>query len=90
MALILSIREGEDFYVGDTRYIVTDVKEPEVTINTGGVEFKLPCDCMLELKPEVMACSGKKHQNNVARIVIEADKSIKILRGELKRSESGN
>lgn len=89
MSLILSVKEGEDFYVGEERFEVVEI--------VGATTFRLLHDvpdapvqhCIteehaVEILPDVWVSAGDGHPSNVACAVIRAPRAVLILRGSLK------
>lgn len=84
MALVLTMREGEDFFVcheqfvlsqivSDRDFILTRVRDQSTIRVTEGRS--------LELKPNVRVSVGARGQLGLARIALEAPRTISILRG---------
>lgn len=83
MALILSLREGDDFYVGDSRILLTKIAGPrQFTVETpDGSHWGIVDDRMTEVMPDVLVSSGTQGTSTQVRVVIEAPREIRILRG---------
>ena len=91
MALTLSIGYKGDFYVEDTRYVVTDFGDDRPTTvvrDEDGAEFLIRHDAGVELEPNVVVSAGFIVASNYARLVFQAPRSIKIDRGETYRSNN--
>jgi sRNA-binding carbon storage regulator CsrA len=82
MALILSLREGESFYVDDHRIVLHKIKSPEsfVIQTPDGKYHKIVEAEATEALPDVMISAGYRHEFGQARIAIEAPRSMIILR----------
>jgi hypothetical protein len=90
MPLVLTLSEGEDFYVRDNRVILEKIHSP--------TEFSLRRDRdnaliqiregkPVELFRGVFVSAGARGQNDLSRIAIEAPRSVLILRGEVYRRQ---
>jgi hypothetical protein len=101
MALVLSLKEGQDFFVGEVRFVVEEVLGPlrfrlsymrEVT--SGDVNVTQPRSVKItdlraaEVLPEVLVSAGWNAPSARARVVIEAPAQILILRGDTKRNQA--
>lgn len=83
MALILSMREGEDFFVEDCRVVVSSIEnERHFVVVSGGQAHHVTDDKMVEVLPDVLISVGARAQSGLARLVIEAPRDKLILRGE--------
>lgn len=95
MALILSLKEGQDFYVGNERFVLTEIVDENRfrlvhDIANGPAEPKpmlITDERSREVLPDVFVSAGEMHQTNVASIVIDAPREILILRGDLRRAD---
>lgn len=88
MALILSLRKGDDFFVDDARVIVTDVKGPnDFTLcdEENQEEFHITDLESKEVREHVYVSAGDYLSSGQVRLVIEAPRSIRILRGDKYR-----
>lgn len=88
MALVLSLRQGEDFYVEDERFIVVEIFGPSrfqlKDAETGSIH-EVTDEERVEILDDVFVSAGDRTQMGVARIAIEAPREIMILRGEKYR-----
>lgn len=88
MALVLSMRERSDFFVGDERFVVEQVYSDthfRIRQDSSGRVFDITDQKSTEVMPEVFVSAGDKQPNILARVAIEAPRTIKILRGEMYR-----
>ena len=92
MSLVLTLRAGQDFYVGETRFEVMEVDGPNqfyIAEAKQGAPSPEPEDWIeitdreaTEILPFVMASSGDYLDTGAIRIALRAPRSILILRGE--------
>lgn len=87
MALVLSLRRDESFFVDDTKIELVEntTSKSFVLRRPDGVEFPCVDDKMVEILPDVFVGAGRQpshDQDRVfwARVVIDAPRSVKILR----------
>ena len=87
MALILTLKKGERFYVGENIIEVTAIySDAHFSIKVDdGAEFDVLDDKMVEVIPEVFVSVGNRHVDDLARVAVEAPRSVPILREKLKR-----
>jgi len=91
MALVLSLKLGQDFFVEAVRFILIEV--------TNDVCFRLKCeaeDCndeftitdkqSVEIMPEVFVSAGDCQQLHAVKAVIEAPSDLLVLRGDKYRN----
>lgn len=86
--MILSVREQTDFFVADQRVLVTDVRNKnDVTlmVEDTGKSYRITDEEATEILPDVLIATGGYWQAGQARIVIDAPRSLKILRGDKYR-----
>jgi len=84
MALGLTFREQDDFYVDDTRFVVMDILSPTACIvqrEDTGARFHIVDSRSTEIYPEVRLSIGTDGQNTLARLSFEAPRSVIILTG---------
>lgn len=88
MGLSLKLRHGEDFYVEDTRVVIKSVHvDSSFTIQAeGGEPMHVGQDFAVELFPGVMVSASQNPEPNVAKIIIEAPRSISVVLGSLYRN----
>ena len=87
MALILSLRQGEDFYLDEERVRVKKVYSNRhfVLETPDGTHHEIVQDRMTEVQKDVFVSSGDRGYSGIARVVIDAPRRIEILRGVAKR-----
>lgn len=91
MALVLSVKLKEDFYVGDEQYVLWLMEFPNkatVRQRSTGKTFKISDDMSTEIAPDVFVSSGDQWEpdTDTARLAFEAPKTILILRGDKYRN----
>ncbi len=92
MPLILGIREGSDFYVGHNRLKIMKIHSAtcfDVQSGTPGhlKITKVTDEKSVEVYPQVRLSAGLHGSNVLARVVIDAPISMKILRGKIYKKE---
>jgi hypothetical protein len=90
MALVLERSDGQDFYIRDERYVVTKIISPQrfvVLRERDGAVFDMVDGQSYDLALDATGSVGSRGQQTLARITIEAPRSVSILRGELYRSK---
>lgn len=93
MALVLSLKAGEDFYVEDVRFLVTEVLPGagfRIRREGTGRTFEVDADSATEILDDVFVSSGDRNNRAAASVAIDAPRSRRILRGEKYRSTPGN
>jgi sRNA-binding carbon storage regulator CsrA len=89
MALVLSLKVNEDFYVADEQFrvlrIVDDCHFKLLEERTGRV-LDITDEHGTEVVPDVFVSAGDRPQTGMARVAIEAPQDILILRGEKYRN----
>lgn len=94
MGLSLAFRPGEDFYIGDKRFVVVDVTSPvsfTIRREQDGCEFPLLDDGRgVEIAPSVVIRVGTRGQGNLARIDFTAPRSVVIVTGRNYRASQEN
>ena len=96
MPLVLARKEGEDFYVGDTRVEVVQISHPHkfyVKVHKGGTKTTVAVTDKksVEIEPNVLLSAGTNNtpETNGVKIAIAAPRDVRILRGSLYRSKIG-
>ena len=92
MPLVLSLRTGDDFFVGDQQVVVGDilgVSRFEMTVVSSGRRYLVTDEQAVELHEiaNVFISAGDRPQQGVARVAIDAPRAIPVLRGEAARSD---
>ena len=90
MPLVLSLRAGQDFYLGDDQVVVAAVQRHsrfELLLTKTGKRFAISQEKATEIVEDVFISAGDKPQAGLARIAIEAPREIIILRGDRYRDE---
>jgi len=85
VALVLSIKQGQYFYIGDTRYSVENLQPRGFTLRQHegkDITFEITCDQMVEIAPQIYIRAGLATHKGEASIDIQAPKDIPILRGD--------
>ncbi|MCA1777490.1 MAG: hypothetical protein LC676_18325 [Loktanella sp.] len=91
MALVLSLREGNDVYIGNRRFFVSEIgSATDFWIYEEGSETELLITEIeaIEIVPGVLASSGGRILGGATRLVLDAPRDICILRGNLKRAKA--
>lgn len=99
MPLVLSLREGQDFFVGEDQFVIEKIlaenrfqlrhKSKRTSGNVtfvGSRRFEITDEEATEVLPEVLVSAGHNPPPHTARVAIEAPQSVLILRGEKKRN----
>jgi len=95
MALGLGLKRGQDVMLGDagrTRLILEDILEENkvqvvVFVDEEKSSFLITDECSVEVVPDVRVSLGTTSREGIVRVLFEAPRSIKILRGEIFRSD---
>lgn len=94
MALVLGVPLGSDFYVGDTRMVVSKITSPanfEVLVEGPQVDRVYPIsDFPTEVLADVKLSAGLTHgipPAGMVKVAIDAPKKVRVLRGDLWREE---
>lgn len=87
MALVLSLKDGEDFFVGAHQFVVSQITPEAFALErtSDRKHFLITEKKMVEVLNEVKISCGRNNQDRVAKVVIEAPKRIIIMRGEKMR-----
>jgi hypothetical protein len=93
MPLVLSLHSGDDFYVADQQVVVGAVlgmSRFEVTVTSSGRKYVISDEEAVELREirDVFLSAGGRPQNGVARVAIDAPRSVLIVRGDAARGEA--
>lgn len=90
MALVLSLKEGQDFYVGDERFVVQAVIDEtnfKLMRAADGKSFHVTDSRAAEIIDDVFVSAGDRPAAILARVSIEAPPEKLILRGEKYREQ---
>ena len=85
MALVLSLREGQDFYLDDDQVLVTRVDglmHFQLMLASSGQSFVITDAESVEIMPDVFVSAGDRPQRGIARVAIDAPREIRITRGD--------
>jgi len=85
MALVLSLREGQDFYLDDAQVLVTRVDglmHFQLMLAASGLSFTITDAESAEVLPDVFVSAGDRPQRGIARVAIDAPREIRITRGD--------
>lgn len=85
MPLVMTVRPGDEFYVGDQPFAVTRIDAPRrVYVQKKGDDtvFELTDTRATEVLPGITMAVGLRTQPAMARITIEAPRNVLILRAE--------
>jgi hypothetical protein len=101
MALVLTLKEGQDFFVEEVRFVVEEVLGPlrfrlsyMREVSPGEINVTQPRSVEItdaratEVLPDVLVSAGWNAPSAKARVVIEAPAQILILRGDTKRNRA--
>lgn len=93
MPLVLSLREGDDFYVDDQQFLVNRIYDETSfdLFKAGEVDethhpIAITEKQAVEVLPDVFISAGDLFQRGIVRAVIDAPRDILILRGDKFRS----
>ena len=88
MALVLTLREGEDFYIGNDQVVLEKIhSETEFSLRRARDDavIRITEGRSAQLFRGVFVSAGARGQLGLSRIAIEAPRSVMILRGDLYR-----
>ena len=91
MPLVLSLRVGQDFFVGDEHVTVTKItgySKFDVEVASSGRTYHVNDQEAIELHElsDVYLSAGDRPQAGLARVAIDAPREIPILRGNAARN----
>ena len=91
MPLVLSLRVGQDFFVAREQVTVTGItgySRFDVRVTSSGRIYHVSDEEAVELKElnDVYLSAGDRPQAGLARVAIDAPRSIPILRGDAART----
>lgn len=90
MPLVLSLKEGDDFWVNDRQIVVTNIEDgTRFWVQVSGEDRKREItDAKAhEVVPDVFVSAGGFFKYGMVRVVIEAPRAIEILRGDRYRTK---
>lgn len=90
--LVIGVRLGEAFYVEDVPVHVTSIESDQrfhVQVAGSDEELEITEEKSVEILPHVRLSTGRRGSEDLARVVIQAPKSITILRESLYRRKHG-
>lgn len=87
MPLILSMNEGEDFYVADEKFYVENIRDNRFSVRNAktGATIEVDDRKMLPLLTNVKVSCGLGTRNRVAKLVIDAPREIPVMQGNRYR-----
>ena len=91
MALVLTLRQGDDFYVRDDRVVLEEIcsdVECSLRRSSDNMLIRLRAGLSVELFPDVFVSVAARGQLGLSRISFAAPRSVPILRGDLYRNPS--
>jgi hypothetical protein len=87
MPLVLTFHEGEDFFVGDAQFVVSDIVSAESAIVTGSDRsFEILQDKAAEILPGCRVSLSDRSGGGTARLTFEAPRSMNIATGDKIRA----
>ncbi|WP_113152749.1 hypothetical protein [Nitratireductor sp. OM-1] len=94
MPLVLSLREGDDFYVSEQQFSVDRIYDEtsfDLVRGDAAGEVSEPIAVTelqaVEIMPDVFVSAGNLFQKGIIRAVIDAPRDMLILRGDKYRSQ---
>jgi len=90
MPLVLSLKTGQDFYVGEEQFYVHNVTADTQFVLRRAVNgdlFTITDERAVEIMADVFVSAGTKPDAVLARLAIEAPRRLAIVRGRLYRGE---
>jgi hypothetical protein len=90
MPLVLSLKEGDDFWVNDQQIVVGKIESGSqfwVSATGSDKEHEITDAKAREVRPDVFVSAGGFLKYGMVRVVIEAPRSIEILRGDRYRTK---
>jgi hypothetical protein len=89
MPLVLSLREGQDFYVAEDQFVVDEIRdETDFTIRHAKTKqlFDVTDAHAVEILPDVLVSAGDNAPSSMVRVTIDAPEQILVLRGDKYRN----
>jgi len=93
MGLGLSFRKGEDFYINDERFFVSEIRSPTafcIVREKDGQAFWLAEGQAAELAPALRVSVGDRGQFHLARVSFDAPREVLITEGDKYRRNGGH
>jgi hypothetical protein len=93
MALVLSLKKGQDFYVGEEQFVLEKIhSDTRFRIRHAATRkhFEISDEDAAEILSDVYVSAGDRPASNMARIAIAAPDDVLILRGEKKRHNASS
>jgi hypothetical protein len=89
MPLVLSLRQGQDFYVGKERFVVDHIHN-DTMFRLRHVEsarkFEVSDTQSTKILDDVFVSAGARQQPMLVRLAIEAPANVLVLRGDRYRN----
>lgn len=93
MALVLSLKQGDDIYVGDSQFVVSridDGSSMELTETASKKKHQIRDTEMCEIATDVFVSTSGLFRLGAIRVVFEAPREIVILNGDRFRQRSAS
>lgn len=90
MPLVLSLKEGDDFWVNDQQVVIDQIENGSkfaVRVDGSDRPKEITDAKAREVLPDVFVSAGGFYKYGMVRVVIEAPRSIEILRGDRYRKQ---
>ena len=92
MPLVLSLKQGEDFWVRDQQVVVSEIVNAtrfHVAVVGTGKTYEITDAEATEILKDVFVSAGDFYKYGMIRVAIEAPLEIEILRGDRYRRKYG-
>lgn len=91
MALVLSMKRGDGFWVGGKRIELEEIEDEKLFwLRVDGKRLRITDQEAREVVPDVLVSSGGYYSCGMVRIAITAPRSIEILRDERYMAKYGD
>lgn len=90
MPLVLSLKEGDDFWVNGQQVVIDQIENGSkfaVRVDGSDRPKEITDAKAREVFPDVFVSAGGFYKYGMVRVVIEAPRSIEILRGDRYRKQ---
>lgn len=90
MPLVLSLKEGDDFWISDRQIVVNRIENGskfDVLVEGSDRPKEITDAKAREVLPDVFVSAGGFYKYDMVRVVIEAPRTIEILRGDRYRAK---